>query len=404
MLSEFLYGRYNKVKKNLDNFDKRSFLENIWQKKPLVVRQAIPDFDAPISPDELAGLALEDDVESRLIIEHGETPWELKHGPFSEDTFATLPDECWTLLVQSVDHWVPEVHDLLDYFRFLPSWRVEDIMISYAVNGGNVGPHYDHFDVFLIQAQGKRRWQIGPVYDESAAVVSGTPLHILSAFSASEEYLMEPGDILYLPPGVGHHGVAEGECMTISVGFRAPAHGEILMGFTDYVADKLSKSLRYSDPGLSLSVNPGAIDQSAIQQVRRILQTYLENENDNDIAAWFGKHMTEPRQPQVNNEDISDWSSVVSEFASCDLRVSEGTRIAFYNGDVSYNKKGKSYVFVDGEKQLMSETMQPLVERLCSEQMVSASQWCQITDSKAQCWLLNSLRNGSLYFEAVSDV
>ena len=169
---------------------------NTGRKKPLLIRQAIPDFSAPISADELAGLSLEEEVESRLILEQGETPWELRHGPFTEEAFRLLPESHWTLLVQAVDHWVPEVHELLEYFRFLPSWRLEDIMISYATDGGNVGPHYDQFDVFLIQAEGKRRWQIGPVYDDQTPMVENTPLHILSGFDVLEDYVLEPGDLL----------------------------------------------------------------------------------------------------------------------------------------------------------------------------------------------------------------
>ncbi|MCF4993909.1 cupin domain-containing protein, partial [Pseudomonas gessardii] len=139
----------------------REFLRDYWQKKPLLIRQAIPDFESPIDADELAGLALEEEVESRLVIEHGERPWELRRGPFAEDAFSTLPEREWTLLVQAVDQFVPEVAELLEQFRFLPSWRIDDVMISFAAPGGSVGPHFDNYDVFLLQAQGKRNWKIG---------------------------------------------------------------------------------------------------------------------------------------------------------------------------------------------------------------------------------------------------
>lgn len=153
----------------------REFLRDYWQKKPLLVRQAIPDFESPISPDELAGLALEEEVESRLVIEHGERPWELQRGPFNEDTFQDLPERDWTLLVQAVDQFVPEVAELLEDFKFLPKWRIDDLMISFAAPGGGVGPHFDNYDVFLLQAHGHRRWQIGQMCDADSPLLP-TPI------------------------------------------------------------------------------------------------------------------------------------------------------------------------------------------------------------------------------------
>ena len=169
----------------------REFLRDYWQKKPLLIRQAIPDFESPIDADELAGLALEEEVESRLVIEHGERPWELRRGPFAEDAFGALPEREWTLLVQAVDQFVPEVAELLEQFRFLPSWRIDDVMISFAAPGGSVGPHFDNYDVFLLQAQGKRNWKIGQMCNSESPLLQHADLRILAEFEESAEWVLD---------------------------------------------------------------------------------------------------------------------------------------------------------------------------------------------------------------------
>ena len=382
------------MSKALKNLIPDNFLNEYWQKKPLLIRQAIPDFISPLSADELAGLSLEEEVESRLILEKGETPWELRHGPFTEETFSSLPESHWTLLVQAVDHWVPEVHELLEYFRFLPSWRLEDIMISYATDGGNVGPHYDQFDVFLIQAEGKRRWKIGPLYDDQTPMVENTPLHILSEFNVLEDYVLEPGDMLYLPPGIGHHGVAEGECMTISVGFRAPSHRDILMQFTDFVSDQLSESLRYSDADQQPVSNPGRIDEQAIDRIQAVLRQYTEDRNL--IAQWFGSAMTQTKHPQDCEDIIEQWSELISEFSACNLRINEGSRIAFY-------EDSPSVVFVDGEyQQCNNKQLLIYAEKLGRTQYLPSEEWTSCRDPESQQWLLALINQGSLYPEEAS--
>ena len=184
-----------------------AFLQRYWQKKPLLIRNALANYQSPISADELAGLALESEVESRLVETHG-MDWSLKHGPFNEDDFLGLPEQDWTLLVQGVDLWVPEVQALLSKFAFLPPWRVDDVMVSFACPGGSVGPHFDQYDVFLLQVEGQRRWQIGGECSSNTPLRDDSPLRILKEFEAEEEWLLEPGDMLYLPPGVAHWGVA----------------------------------------------------------------------------------------------------------------------------------------------------------------------------------------------------
>src|SRR5690554_6799721 len=176
------------------------FLQDYWQKKPLLIRNAWPGFKPLLSAEELAGLSLEEVIESRLVQEHGETPWQVRSGPFTESDYQALPDSHWTLLVQAVDQWIPEAADLLEHFRFIPSWRIDDLMISYAVNGGSVGPHYDQYDVFLLQAEGQREWRIGQMCSEQSAIVKGPKIRLLEQFDQTDSFVLNPGDMLYLPP------------------------------------------------------------------------------------------------------------------------------------------------------------------------------------------------------------
>lgn len=318
------------------------FLRDYWQKKPLLIRNALPDFKSPIDGDELAGLALEDDVESRLILEKGKSPWELQHGPFDEKIFAKLPESHWTLLVQAVDQWVPEVHELLHQFRFIPNWRLDDIMISYAPDQGSVGPHFDYYDVFLLQGAGKRRWKIGQHCDVHSEQVDGTPLNILKHFEQTEEWLLEPGDMLYIPPGIAHWGIAEGESITCSIGFRAPSYADVLCELTQDISAKLTNDHRFSDSDLHQQTNPGEISPAAIAQIKHILTEQL---TDSNIVHWFGKHMTERKySDELDDEDqvdSEDWQDAMREGQL--LWRHPAARFAFYG----QNEK-TALLFVDG--------------------------------------------------------
>jgi len=309
-----------------------TFLNEYWQKKPLLVRNAFPDFQPPIEPDDMAGLSLEEDVESRLILEDGPNhKWHLETGPFTESTFENLPEEKWTLLVQAVDQWVPEMADLLRHFTFLPSWRLDDIMASFAVKGGSVGPHYDQYDVFLIQALGQRHWQIGPKANEHSSTLDETPLSILAKMEITEEWTVNPGDLLYIPPNYAHNGVAINECMTFSVGFRAPSHSEILQGFTDFVSSNLTEFDRYSDQDIeNRATHPALIQNSDIDHLKTVLLNELTNEK---LGAWLAEQMTESKYDGLHEplEDALEWDEI-SEFIDPDtyLTQNETSRWAYF--------------------------------------------------------------------------
>ena len=273
------------------------FLRDYWQKQPLLIRNAFPDFTSPLEPEDLAGLACEDGVLARLI-EHDKPndAWRVRHGPFAESDFPALPDHDWTLLVQDMDKWDADIRGLLATFKFLPRWRIDDVMVSFAATGGSVGAHVDQYDVFLLQAQGQRHWQI----DASAALGKREPplefrddveLRLLREFNPSHDWVLQPGDMLYLPPGVPHHGVAVDACLTFSVGMRAPSASELLGDFVDTLSADAPDSLRLTDPDLVPPKDPFEIDANAMGRVVEALNLLRMRDPDH-LGDWFGSFIT----------------------------------------------------------------------------------------------------------------
>ena len=334
------------------------FLRDYWQQKPLLIRAALPDFKSPLTGDDLAGLALEEEVESRLVLEQGRLPWELRNGPFIEEDFARLPDSHWTLLVQAVNQWTPEVNDLLRAFRFLPDWRLDDIMVSYAADRGSVGPHFDYYDVFLLQGAGCRHWQLGQNCDSTSPLRRDTELNLLSDFEPAEDWLLEPGDMLYLPPGLAHWGRAEGDdCITYSIGFRAPSPAELLPELSQEVASHLDNDQRYRDPGLKPVHSPGAITPEVVEQLRQLI---LEQITPEHLAQWFGQHMTQPKYPELSPE------TQPSDTRADQLERHPGTRFAYY----ALNDH-QAWLFVNG---VSHECSLALAELLCQDFCFAKSQ------------------------------
>ncbi|MFJ4374438.1 JmjC domain-containing protein [Pseudomonas japonica] len=338
----------------------RQFMRDYWQKKPLLVRQAFTDFESPIDADELAGLALEEEVESRLVLEHGETPWELRRGPFTEDTFSTLPERDWTLLVQSVDQFVPEVAELLEHFRFLPSWRIDDVMISFAAPGGSVGPHFDNYDVFLLQGHGKRNWKVGQMCNSDSALLEHADLRILADFEQSDEWVLEPGDMLYLPPRLAHYGVAEDDCLTYSVGFRAPSAAEVLTHFTDFLGQFLTDEERYSDADAQpVSDDPHQIQHDALGRLKSLLNEHMGDERL--LLTWFGQFMTEPRYPElVSGEELSEEDLVDSLEQGAIIIRNPSARLAWSEVDDNL------LLFASGQSRLLPGHLRELLKLICA--------------------------------------
>ncbi|PIT73301.1 JmjC domain-containing protein [Limnohabitans sp. G3-2] len=269
------------------------FMQRHWQKKPLLVRQAIPGFTPCVGRSELVALAGQEGVESRLIVDSPKG-WKMKHGPFAKRSLPPFAQKKWTFLVQGVDLHHDGVHALMQQFRFVPDARLDDVMISYATDGGGVGPHFDSYDVFLLQAHGQRRWRIGRNRD--LTLQSGVPLKILQNFEAEEEFVLNPGDMLYLPPKYAHDGVAEGECMTWSIGFRAPQEGELarelLLGLADEAFDGVGEAI-YRDPRQPAVMSSAAIPPSLALFAHQVVDKALKNPDLLD--SLLGEYLTEPK-------------------------------------------------------------------------------------------------------------
>ena len=289
----------------LNNLTPSQFLTEYWQKKPLLIRQAIPNFEGLLTPNELAGLACEEDVQSR-IVQNIDQSWQLQHGPFDEDDLTSLPEKDWTLLVQSVNLHMPEAAGLLSQFNFIPHARLDDLMVSYAPTGGSVGPHMDSYDVFLLQGSGTRRWKLNAQPD--LTLVKDVPLRILEKFEAEQEWVLDPGDMLYLPPNIAHHGVSEDDaCMTYSIGFRVPKTQELIHAFLEHLQDTVQAEGLYEDADLSLQPHPAEISDAMIKKVEAMLQKITWKKST--VSDFLGRYLSEPK-PDVIYEPSENITTI----------------------------------------------------------------------------------------------
>jgi 50S ribosomal protein L16 3-hydroxylase len=278
------------TRKSSAGLDTQAFMREHWQRRPLLVRGAFPGFADPLTPREVLSLASSPDATARLV-RHRANSWSLEHGPFPASRFKQLPHRGWTVLVQDTNHFSRRADALLGCFDFIPHARIDDVMVSYAVPGGSVGPHVDSYDVFLLQGYGRRRWQISTQKDHS--FVPGLDLKILERFVPEEEWVLETGDMLYLPPGVAHHGVAESECLTWSIGFRAPTDREITASFLDFLHDSLDPPGQYSDPGTAPAMHPAEIPAVLAGHVDNVLAGIRWTPAQ--AREFTGRFLTEPK-------------------------------------------------------------------------------------------------------------
>ncbi len=352
----------------LQQFDVEDFLADYWQRKPLLIRQALPGFSSIITPEELAGLACEEGVHSRLVLEKGgETAWQLRYGPFSEHDFTSLPMTHYSLLVSECEKWIPELQLLLDCFDFIPRWRIDDLMISYAPDQGSVGPHIDEYDVFLLQAAGQRRWSIENQLRDNPEIIPELDLAILETFDADQEWLLEPGDMLYLPPKIAHHGVAVGDgCMTYSVGFRAPAVSDIMDSLLLEASDQGLTDLRYSDPPLDRQRDPAEITNRELEAFRSLAESLLQR----STVLWpdvVGKLVTD----STLAEDIATAScDSIDEMLAQRWRAHPDTRMCYHATDENIRLYCNGRVLV--LEPANSDNLQ-LCQRLCRLGVISLS-------------------------------
>lgn len=315
-----------------------AFMHRHWQRRPLLVRQAIPEFETPLGRDALFTLAGKDGVESRLLSAFGGR-WSLRRGPFTDGDLPSLTRARWTLLVQGVDLHVDAIHALLRRFDFLSRARLDDLMISFATDGGGVGPHLDSYDVFLIQAEGRRRWRIGPPPVGAArALVPDLPVKILQSFTPTEEWVLEPGDMLYLPPLWAHDGVAVGPCMTYSVGFRAPSRHEFLRDWLAECADTPGgRDPRFGDPGIEACTRPGQIPIGLDRKLREWALGWKPDARA--MNRYIGRFLTEPKnsvwfEPPRRR---SDPQVLFERLATQGVRADRKTRMAYRGRDFFIN-------------------------------------------------------------------
>ena len=384
----------------LGKLNAADFLAEYWQKKPLLIQSAIPNYISPVSADELAGLACSDDVESRIVLEKdGTSPWELRHGPFDEETFGHLPASHWTLLVQECNKHVPDLAVLLEQFNFIPNWRVDDVMVSYAAPHGSVGPHVDQYDVFLLQGMGQRRWQITSNKSEHLTFIPGTDLRILEQFEAEQEWVLGPGDMLYLPPGVAHYGVALDDCLTLSVGFRAPSHYELLTHFAEDQFSNITDPFlipRYEDPKLTLTENCGEITGSALEKIIDTIQSYAGNTEN--IKRWFGRYITEPKNDSddLSEEDPYSVDQLREILTSQDYVCrSEYARFSFIK-----NPNDTSYLYVNGHEHLLESNAQLFAPAICNQRRIDTCAMLSLINSpECEDLVVKFFNSGYLYFE-----
>ncbi len=336
-----------------ENID--AFLAQYWQKKPLFIPAAFNDLIPPLSADELAGLACEEGVNARLVLEHSgsdaqTSPWSVEYGPFDEARFARLPESSWSLLVSDIENLLPEAAEIIRKFRFIPDWRIDDLMISYAPPGGSVGPHTDNYDVFLIQLTGQRQWQISEHYDNT--LLENTDLSILQGFNAEHTWITNPGDMLYLPPNVAHHGIALKDCMTASVGFRAPALNAMAHDYADSIASKIDDTELYTDADLKQQTYPAEISAEAIEKIKNILTKKLMP-TEESVRTWLGEYVS---QLHCNRLDLPEqlftqFTEFKQALKSHHLSRASGSRFLFTclpDSESEYEVK----LFVDGQSYL----------------------------------------------------
>ncbi|MET3108602.1 50S ribosomal protein L16 3-hydroxylase [Oxalobacteraceae bacterium GrIS 2.11] len=330
----------------LGDLTPEEFLRDYWHKKPLLIRAAIPGFQAPIELKDLIGLAKQEDVESRLIT-FFKNQWKLQSGPFAD--LPATGKKAWTLLVQGANLHHQAADALLRQFNFLPDARLDDLMISYATDGGGVGPHFDSYDVFLLQAKGQRRWQISTQSD--LTLVEGMPLKILRNFAPEQEFILEPGDMLYLPPHCAHDGVAIGECMTYSIGFRAPTYQELGEAFLQFMADSIDLPGRCSDTDLKVSKHPAEISKDMLDTVSRELKK-VEFTQD-DFAVFIGEYLSSPKPSVFFNlpEKPLPPSKFLSSAKQRGIQLTLKTRMLYRGKNIFIN--GESFGVTGNDKNLL---------------------------------------------------
>ena len=368
------------------------FLRDYWQKKPLLIKGAFSAELAAISPEELAGLAMEEDVESRLV-QHdpAQDSWQLQHGPFKASTFKKLPKENYTLLVQAVDHWVPDVAALRHAYACFPQWRFDDVMVSYAVKGGGVGPHIDQYDVFLIQGLGRRRWLVADASIDVIPNPAVSALRQVMPFTPSMDVVVEPGDVLYVPPGAPHWGTALEPCMTYSVGFRAPSQADILTRLAEWLVEQGIDGKRYSDPDLQAAQDAALIPAQTLQKVRALMTDLVQQPAMVERAfACLVSQTRLPLEPPEQDYSVAKLKTALGKKKT--LQRSDDARLAWFAG-----ADGRVHLFANGEELDVGTLNSTSASLLCNANPIDASHLSDNQDDLAFLPTLTMLVNRGVF-------
>lgn len=364
------------------------FLAEYWQKKPCLLRQAFPAFVPQLDENDIAGLACDDMAEARLITgSFAQRDWRVRYGPFTAQELRNLPDSNWTLLVQDVEKHYPPVSSLLQNFSFLPAWRLDDLMVSVAAPGGSVGPHFDQYDVFLLQASGRRSWQLATVFDPNW--LADCELKVLGAFTPEVEWVLEPGDLLYLPPGVAHHGVALETGMTWSIGLRAPSQADLLQALGEWLAEHHNEGERYRDGALPTNPRPGEISPQAVGRLQALLSRSLDSPRQlHSFLAGFLTRYRLAQQPAPPTRYLSEDDVAAALAGSASLHRNPWTRLAWIEHD------GTAVLCAAGDEYACDVDT---AERLCGSPVeLPGASWKDAATRQLICRLIN---DGHLFLD-----
>lgn len=370
--------------------DINDFLTHYWQKKPVLIKGAFPDFDDPLSPDELAGLALESEIESRRVW-RADARWQAESGPF--DSYDHLGDKDWTLLVQAVNQWHPGVQDIADAFRFIPGWRFDDVMVSFSTPGGGVGPHIDQYGVFIIQGEGTRRWRVGLQQELKQFAANGALRHC-EAFDAEIDEILTPGDMIYIPPGCPHEGYAETPALNYSVGFRAPDARDLISGFADHLLAHEVTSRRFNDADMPACSAHGRIDHAVLSQVKTLMAELLEDPEQ--LANWFGEMISDAKHDLDLEQPDPAYS--LEELV---LRMDNGDHLYRLAGvRCFYMQDAEQVFYLDGERYQLAESDREAISLLCDQARICGPEVACLKQPQALLEVLLPLVNqGYWYFE-----
>ncbi|PSU12974.1 cupin domain-containing protein [Photobacterium gaetbulicola] len=369
-------------------FSFEAFLAEFWQKKPTIIKGGFNKFTDPISPDELAGLAMEEEVDSRYIAKHG-NEWEVKHGPL---TFDNVPKDNWSFVVQAANHWHEGAASLVTPFRQLPNWLFDDLMISYSTPGGGVGPHIDQYDVFIVQGSGKRRWRVGPQKEDYEEKHGHPALRQIKDFEPILDDVLEPGDILYIPPGFPHDGYAIETAMSFSIGFRSPKKQELLSSFADYVIANEVGDVHYHNPDLPARKTPGAIMASERADMEAMMRSLLDHPEM--IKQWMGEHLSQNRHELDIIAADPPWQAaeVYQFLESGEVLKRLGGLRAFYYPEQPHQ------LFINGESYQLPEECGTAATYLCDAETISQDKLGKLIDHPAFIALLTQLINYGYWY------